>query len=64
MQKTKSLEGRIRIDYEFFIQSSENQRVKMFIDGLVIMLQKTINFNTTEFDKEKLIKDIELITPI
>ena len=59
MQKAQSLEARVRIDYDSFRDSSERQRIEIFTDALVAVIQKVTKFSPSQFNREALIQDIE-----
>ena len=58
-KKIKTLDARVRIDYEEFLDSSSKKRIKMFVAALDTVLQKTQKFNESEFKKNKLMSLID-----
>lgn len=60
-KKDKTLDIRVRINYDDFLTSSDTQRVRMFVDAMVTSIKKTTNPKDNEFDKELLSKVIDTI---
>ena len=59
--KTLSLSIRAHINYAEFLESTDTHRVNMFIDAMKTMLRNTLNFDSTQFDKQLLIEKLDTI---
>jgi len=53
-KKDKSLDIRVKIDYDIFLSSSDSQRVCMFVDAMVTSIKKITSPKGNEFNKELL----------
>ena len=60
-KKDKTLDARVQINYDEFRYSSEVHRVKMFVDAMVGVIEKTVNFTAAEFDKTTLVDKLQTI---
>jgi hypothetical protein len=60
-KKDKSLDIRVKIDYNVFLNSLDIQRVRMFVDAMVTSIKKTTSPKGNEFDKELLSEAINTI---
>jgi hypothetical protein len=60
-KKDKSLDVRVKIDYDVFLNSSDSQCVRMFVDAMVTSIKKTTSPKDNEFDKELLTEAINTI---
>jgi hypothetical protein len=60
-KKEAVLDARICLDYDAFLQCSDLDRIQMFVESLVLLIQKTTNFDETAFDRERLIKALKAI---
>jgi hypothetical protein len=60
-KKEAVLDARICLDYDAFLQCSDLERIQMFVESLVLLIQKTTNFDEIAFDRESLVKALKAI---
>jgi hypothetical protein len=60
-KKAKILDARVRIDYEEFRDSSDLHRVEMFINAIIVVIEKIEGTDTMGFSKDELINQLKEI---
>jgi len=60
-KKDKTLSIRLIIDYNEFLDCSDNNRVSMFTKALKAMLENIKSFSSSQFNKELLIEKLDNI---
>ena len=60
-KKDKTLDARVRINYDEFRDSSEAHRIKMFVEAMMGVIAKTTNFSQEDFNKQLLIMHLQKI---
>jgi hypothetical protein len=60
-KKDKSLDIRVKIDYDNFLNSVDGHRVRLFVDAMITSIRKITSPKDNEFNKELLSKAINTI---
>lgn len=60
-KKEAVLDARICLDYAAFLKCSDLERIRMVVESLVSLIQKTTNFDEAAFDRASLIEALKAI---